>query len=80
MKNLKYLHERSAKKDVTEKEAVRECPRLEMLLKMRNVASRNQMWTSLCALMTSCELVEACRAPTHAERVVVERKVVMERI
>ncbi len=72
MKNLKYLNEkRGAKKDAAEKDDTRGCPRLEMLHKMRNVASRNQMWTSLCALMMSCELVEACRAPKNA--VVAER-------
>ncbi len=41
---------------------------------MRNVASRNQMWTSLCSLMTSCELIETCRAPKHAELVVLAER------
>ncbi len=59
MKNLEYVNEeRSDEKDTAEKEATRGCLRLEMLHMMRNVASRKQMWTSLCALMTSCDLVK----------------------
>ena len=45
--------------------------RLEILHKMRNLASCHKMWTSLCALMTSGELVEACRAPKPLTEIVV---------
>ena len=41
--DLKYLNEEcSAEKNATDKEAIRGCPRLEMLRKMRSVADSHQ--------------------------------------